>query len=305
MKCYILVVIVLISSSICRPQGTTCTTAIPLTLNGSLNNYSTSASTDVNVLCTNNGTTPITWFQFTTNASAECPLLNITVSDGQACEIAMYTSCSGNMNNNFESASSMCFYDGTGLWAPSETYVLSANTTYYLRGKTTTLSTINIGGQHYTPANDECTGAFNIGPTSISDNNSCHKAGPNVTYTQLCASSLENTAFYQYHVATTGTSVININNISCDNGFNNVLNGFQIGFFTGTCSNLIWLSCSSGSGSFVQATTPVLAADTKVYVAVDGNAGSNCKYDIQAINAYTLASEIKKFLPGKKQMKMC
>jgi hypothetical protein len=205
------------------------------------------------------------------------------------------------MNNNFEAGSSMCFYDGTGLWAPSETYTLSANTTYYLRVKTTTACTIGIGGQHFPPVNDDCAGAINISPTPIIDNNSCHTAGPVVTPGQLCASSLENTAFYQYYVATTGTTVININNISCDNGANNVVNGFQIGFFTGTCSNLTWLEpCYSGSGTFVQATSDILPADTKVYVAVDGNAGSNCRYSIQAINAYTLATEIKKFSAWKK-----
>ena len=132
-------------------QGTDCSSAISLNLNGSLNDYSTSSATDVNVLCTNNGTTPVTWFQFTTNGSAHCPLLNITASDGQAVEVAMYTSCGGNMSNNLETGSSMCFYDGTGLWAPSETFVLSGNTTYYLRVKTATSCTISIGGQHSPP----------------------------------------------------------------------------------------------------------------------------------------------------------
>lgn len=280
-------------------QGTGCSNAIPITLNGSINNYSTSSSTDVNVLCTANGTTPVTWFQFTTNASAHCPLLNITASDGQACEIALYTDCGGNMSNNYEAASSMCFYDGTGLWAPASTLLLTANSTYYLRVKTTTSCTISIGGQHYNPPNDDCAGALDVNSTPRTDNNSCHAPGPGVTFTQLCALSLENTAFYQYYVASTGTSIININNISCDNRASTTPNGFQIGFFTGTCSSLTWLSCDSGSGSFVQATTPILAADTRVYVAVDGNAGSNCKYDIQAINAYTLAGEIKKFSAWK------
>ena len=125
-------------------QGTDCSSAISLTLNGSTTNHSTSSSTGGNVLCTNNGTTPVTWFRFTTNASAEPPLLNITAADGQPCEIAMYTSCSGNMSNNFESTSSMCFEDGTGLWAPAHNYSLSANTSYYLRIKTATSTNLQI-----------------------------------------------------------------------------------------------------------------------------------------------------------------
>ena len=300
MKTLVVLQLIICCSLNAAAQGTDCSNAISLNLNGSLNNYSTSSSTDVNVLCTDNGTTPVTWFQFTTNGSAQCPLLNITASDGQPVEIAMYTSCGGNMSNNLETSSSMCFYDGTGLWAPAETYVLSANTTYYLRVKTATACTISIGGQTAPPSNDECPGAVDISPTPIIDNNSCHTPGPSVTPPQLCASSLENTAFYQYYVATTGTTVINISNITCDNGANNVINGFQIGFFTGTCSNLTWLEpCYSGSGSFVQATSDILPANTKVYVAVDGNAGSNCRYSIQAINAYTLATEIKNFSAWK------
>lgn len=74
-------------------QGTGCTDAITLSLNGVLRNYSTSSTAGANVLCTVNGTAPVTWFQFTTNASAECPLLNITSSDNGACEVAFYTSC--------------------------------------------------------------------------------------------------------------------------------------------------------------------------------------------------------------------
>jgi hypothetical protein len=204
------------------------------------------------------------------------------------------------MNNNLESPSSMCFYDGAGLWAPSETLNLSPSTTYYLRIKTSTACDIRIGGQQASPVNDDCDGALSIGTIAITDNNACHQPGPNVTFTQLCASSLENTAFYQYYVATTGTSIINISNISCDNGANNVNNGFQIGFFKGSCTNLTWLSCSSGSGSFVQATTPSLDAGTKVFVAVDGMDGSNCRYSIEAQNAYMLATELKNFSVWKK-----
>ena len=281
-------------------QGTDCSGAISIPLNGSTNNYSTSSTSGTNVLCAANGTTPITWFQFTTNASADCPLLNITASDGQACEVAMYTSCSGNMNNNLETGSSMCFDDGAGLWAPAHNYTLSANTTYYLRIKTTTATNLAISGENHIPTNNSCSGATDIDGNPLIDNNATHKPSSEITPPQLCAVSIENTAFYQYYVAATGTSVININNITCDNGAGNNIGGFQIGFFTGTCSNLTWMNpCFSGSGSFVQATTGILPAGTKVYVAVDGFEGSNCKYSIQAINAYTLSTSIKNFSAWK------
>jgi len=167
---------------------------------------------------------------------------------------------------------------------------------YFLRIKTATACTVSIGGQYYTPPNDNCAGAFSISTVGMSDNNSCHTAGPGVTTAQLCALSLENTAFYQFYVNATAECVINISNIACDNGANNNNNGFQIGFFSGTCGALSWISCTSGSGSFVQATTPILTAGTKVYVAIDGNAGSNCSYMIGGINILgVLAKTLKNF----------
>src|SRR5688572_33061471 len=138
MKTYVILLLFFSPCIKALSQGDDCANAINIPLDGSTNNYSTSSATGSNVLCTVNGTTPITWFKFTTNASAVCPLLDISTSDGQPLEIAMYTGCTGNMNNNLESASSMCFQDGTGLWAPAHDYVLTGNTTYYLRIKTTT-----------------------------------------------------------------------------------------------------------------------------------------------------------------------
>ena len=247
-----------------------------------------------------NGTTPVTWFQFATNASAQCPLLNITASDNGACEVAFYTSCSGNMNNNLEELSSMCFEDGTGLWAPSETFVIEANKTYYLRIKTASATSLEISAKSYSPGNNNCDGAISVDSSSLKDNNACHKPGQGFTPDQLCAFTIENTAYYQYYVASDGNSIFNIKNIACDNGNGNNSSGFQIGFFTGTCGSLTPLNCTSGSGTFVQATTPSLTEGTKVYVAIDGMAGSNCQYSITAINAYgVLANGFKNFSAWK------
>src|SRR4030095_4740217 len=266
--------------------GATCGTAIPLTLDNVVRNYATSSTTGANVLCTNNGTTPITWFSFTTSATAECPLLTISVSDGLDCEVAVYSGCNGAATPIL--TSSMCFYDGQGLWAPAMPSPFAANNSYYLRIKTSTACTISIGGQSYTPSHEDCLGATSISTVGISDNNSCHRAGPGVTATQLCASSLENTAFYQFYVDATGNCLINISNITCDNGATNTANGFQIGFFTGNCFSLTHLACDSnsniGASAFIQFTTPLLPANTKVYVAIDGFAGSNCSYKIGGIN---------------------
>ncbi len=272
-------------------QGDTYSNPIPLTLDGVERDYAVSSSTGDNLMCTPGTISPITWFSFTTNSVASCPLLAITITDSLPCEIALYNSINGNINNNIESTSGMCFDDGFGLWAPAESLVLGTNKTYYLRIKTASVARIRIAGQHTEPANDDCTGALSIGTTAIDDNNACHQPGPGVSPDQLCAFTLENTAFYQFYVASNGSSIINISNITCDNIGSNNSNGFQIGFFTGDCISLNPISCTSGSGDFVQATSPPLTAGTKVYVAIDGNGGSNCSYSLTGINVTTVLQQ--------------
>ena len=269
--------------------GSSCATPHTIILDGQSRNYTISTVEGPPVICaTYTSDKPVTWFSFTTNSQAECPLLNISTSDGLACEVAMYTACNG--GQSLEDASSMCLDDGNGLWAPAETFTVTANKTYYLRIKTGGPGSITIAGQHHATTNDECEGASSLSTTAFTDNNSCHHGGPIVTPPQLCAFTLENTAFYQFYVASTGSSIININNIACDNGIAANNNGFQIGFFKGSCSGLVPINCTNGSGSFVQATTDPLDAGTKVFVAIDGINGSNCQYEISGINVYAVLS---------------
>ncbi len=276
-------------------QGSSCASPIVLTLDGVLRSYPTSSSTGANVVCASNGTTPITWFSITSNAQGECPLLNITASDSLAIEVGFYTSCSSLL-----SSSSMCFYNGYGLWAPNESFVIPPNTTYYLRVKTSSTCNIRIAGQHFTPPNDDCMGALSIDTAAINDNNACHHGGPGVTPAQLCALTLENTAWYQFYVQDSGYSIITIQNIHCDNGAANNNSGFQIGFFKGSCNALQWLNCSNGSGSIVQATTTFLPAGTRVYVAIDGISGSNCTYSLNGFNITGVLSSSLKYFSGWK-----
>ena len=283
---------------LCQPfwllaqTGGSCGSAFPIPLDGVTRTFSTSSTTDDAVVCTNYiGKTPITWFSFTTNASATMPLLDIAAADNGNCEIAMYTACNG--SNTLQTPSSMCFDDGQGLWAPAHNYTLTPNTTYYLKIKTTTATQLTITGQSHAPTNNLCSGATPVGSTPINDNNACNRPSAEVTPGQVCAYTIENTAFYQFYVASTGVAIINISNIACDNGANNNGGGFQIGFFTGSCGSLVPLSCTAGAGTnaFVQATTPSLSAGTKVYVAIDGDAGSNCKYSFNALNAFGVLAD--------------
>jgi hypothetical protein len=272
--------------------GGTCASAFPIPLDGVKRIFNTSSNNATAVVCTNYpGSSPITWFSFTTNAAAEMPLMDIAAADSTNCEIAMSTSC--NLNNGLEAGSSMCFDDGWGLWAPAHNFNLSPNTTYYLRIKTATATTISITAQSHTPTNNLCSGATPVGSTPINDNNACNRPSSEVTPAQLCAFTIENTAFYQFYVASNGQAIINISNIYCDNGPYNNGSGFQIGFFTGSCGALTPLSCAAGAGTngFVQATTPSLSAGTKVYVAIDGDAGSNCQYSFNALNAFGVLAE--------------
>lgn len=272
-------------------QGTSPANAITLSLDAVMRSYPVSGATGVNMLCTGSANTSVTWFKFTSNALGECPLLNLTASDSLACEVAFYTSPSSMLLS-----SSMCFFTGYGLWAPNENLILSPSTLYYLRIKTSSSCTIKIAGQSITPDNDNCFGALSIDGGILNDNNSCDHAGPGVLPSQLCALTLENTAWYQFYVVETGYSIITISNIHCDNGNLNNNNGFQIGFFKGSCSALEWINCSNGAGATVQATTAQLPAGTRVFVAVDGISGSNCSYSINGFNITgVLSSSLKKF----------
>jgi CxxC motif-containing protein len=281
-------------------QGTSCATPIPIPLDGVCRNYTVSSSTGGNLVCTSSGTTPITYFSVTTNSAAEDMMLNITGPGGLPAEVAMYggTACN---NGNLEPESSICFYDGTGIWAPAETYVPLPNKTYILRIKTGTTGTIQICGKSYTPPNDDCFGATPIGTLLINDNNACHKPGPGVLPGELCAPILQNTAFYYYTVELTGESAISIENTACDNNYesNGHANGYQFGLFTGTCSSLTYLTCYVGTAINAQVYTGVLNAGTRVYVAINGVMGSNCTYSLRGLNAMVLSATLKYFTAWK------
>lgn len=294
----ILLYFLLLSVEISAQQGTSCTNPIPISLDDVCRDYTTSTSTGGNVVCTNTGSSPITYFSVTSNSAADNILLNITGPNSSAVEVAMYTngSCT---NPNLQSLSSMCLNDGNGLWAPAETFTVTANTTYILRIKTTSTGTIRICGKNYTPLNNDCFGAKEIGPLLVYDNNACHKPGTGITPGQLCASTLENTAFYTYTVESTGPTTLSIENATCDNGNGVNSIGFQVGFFTGSCTSLYYIYCYAGFGSNIQVVTGDLLAGTKIYVAIDGIGGSNCEFGVRAINSQVLSASIKNFTGWK------
>jgi hypothetical protein len=157
-----------------------------------------------------------------------------------------------------------------------------------------------MSATNYPPPNNLCSGATWISTTATDDNNACDKASTEVTPIQLCAFSLENTAFYTYIVESNGNSSVQLNNIYCDNLNSAAETGFQIGFFVGSCGSLTKIACATGSGGSVSAPTGWLPAGTQVYVAIDGTAGSNCSYTITAFNATVLPVTLKYFTAWKR-----
>jgi hypothetical protein len=279
--------------------GADCANTIPLTMDGICRSYSTSSTIDTAVFC-GSGSSPVTYFSFTTNSTPDKVLIDITAPTAEPCEVMLYPSGCG-----FKYTSGgMCFNDGKGLWSFKYNFAIQPNTTYVLRVKTTSAGNITMCAKYNTPPNDDCAGALSIGTTPISDNNACETPGPGVTASQLCAATLENTAWYQFYVASNGNCVINIGSINCDNGVSNNSNGFQVGFFEGSCSSLSSIGCDSNSNiasnSFLQFTTPVLTAGTKVFIAIDGNAGSRCSYNISGLNILgVLSASMENFFGWK------
>jgi len=284
-------------------QGNSCALAHTLTVDGVYRNYAVSSSTGACVTCSmsgysgNNG--HLTYFKFTTDNSADCVLLDMGTSSSATMEVVLYTDCVAGAALPLGGVyyHTMCMTDGAGLWAPDLFNNLAANTTYILRIRTENgfAGNLTISARYYTPPNDNCIGATYLGATAVQDNNSCNTPGPGVLPAQLCAATLENTAWYTYYTLNSGSSTITIDNINCDNGNGNNVNGFQIGFFKGTCTSLIPISCSSGSGGTITATATGLVAMTRIYVAIDGYSGSNCSYSVRASNSVPLPVHIKYF----------
>ena len=287
-------------------QGTNCSNAITLPLDGTCNNYNTSNTNGMTVHCNGagyGGNGKLTYFKFTTNSTPECVSLDITASvTGTNIETVLYSGCTGTTPTGGDAYQSICMDDGNGIWASNLWYGnLAANTTYYLRVWTEDVVVLQICGKHETPTNNLCSGSTGIDDlVTPNQNNACNLGSTEVPPANLCAGSLENTAWYTFTVLSTGVSSVVISNLNCDNanfqGNNDY--GFQIGFFTGNCGSLTPTNCQAqtgAAGGAVIASSTSLPAGTVVHVAIDGFAGSNCKYSIVAINAAPLSVKMKSF----------
>jgi hypothetical protein len=230
-----------------------------------------------------------------TNSSADCIVLDYTGLPGSGgVSIELYSGCSGTTLSGYVSGSVTCYSNATDfVWSTAD-LGLSPNTCYY--ALVWSKNGFPAGSQFctytQTPPNDECTGALAIDATPQATDNYCMTPGvSDPAPADLCATSLENTAWYTFTVQADGDVIITIDNISCYGGGA----GFQIGFFSGTCGSLTNDGCSSGSGGTVTATYTGLTAGDQLYIAIDGNAGAACGYDISATNTVPLPIELLSF----------
>ena len=280
--------------------GSSCSSPIPITMDSISRSYPISAATGGNVVCTSLGTSPITYFSLVANSSAQNMILKITGPNTGWVEVAFYnsTSCT---NGNFQAASSICFYDGTGLWAPSQNFVITPNQTYILRIKTATTGSLTIQGYYYTPPNNSCATAMPIGTILTFDNNAAHNPATGISPAGVCAVNLTNTALYTYTVDYTGPTGISLENLICDNNYqSDLLNlGFQVGIFKGSCAGLTNVACYIAVQGNIQFSGGTQAAGTQMYIAINGILSSNCDYGIRAINALVLSATLKHFTAWK------
>jgi hypothetical protein len=290
--CVILLVPIL---SFSQP-GSSCASPFSIPMDSISRSYTISASTGSNVVCSSLGTSPVTYFSLVANSSAQDMVLKITGPNTGWVEVAFYdgTSCT---NGNLETESSICLYDGTGLWSPSENFVITPNQTYILRIKTATTGSLTIQGYYHTPPNNSCATAMPIGTILTFDDNAAHKPATGISPVGACVVNFTNTALYTYTVDYTGPTSISLENLVCDNHYlgdgNNL--GFQVGVFKGSCAGLTNVACYIGVPGTYQFSGGTQTAGTQMYITINGILSSNCEYGIRAINAAVLAADLKYF----------
>lgn len=234
-----------------------------------------------------------------TNGSADCIVFNYSGLPGSGgVSITLYSGCTGTTLSGYVSGSIDCYSNATDFSWSTANLGLSPSTCYYalVWSKNGFPGGSQFCTNTLTPSNDQCSGATPISSVPQSLDNLCTTPGPTtntptITPADLCAGSLENTAWYSFTVQNTADVIITIANIVCSGGGA----GFQIGYFTGSCGTLTNIGCSSGSGGTVTATITGLTAGQQVTIAIDGNAGANCTYDISATNTVPLPIELLSF----------
>lgn len=283
-------------------QGTSCSTAPTLTTNTTETcaNFTVTSTTGSAAGCSGSGyggSGYVSYFKVCTDANANCIKLDFTAGTitGTA-EIALYSTCTAGAISGYVANSISCEASLNATWSTTG-ITLAANTCYYVRVWTKNQGTFSICSKKITPpANDACSGAFTLSETPIHSDNYCYtKNATDPAVGTFCAGSIENTAWFQFTPLCNSSSVtINIDNIQCAGG----AGGFQIGYYTGSCGSLVQAApcvctgAAQGPGSCLDQSTgsvsttvtlPANSAGQPIHVIIDGNAGSQCDFDIYAL----------------------
>lgn len=245
------------------------------------------------------------WYTFTTGASPGCYSFFMTQATAGCNYVTVYQGgCPGTggtlLNNNVSTNT----FNDQGSSEPGFGGMLP-NTTYYVSvaNATSGAFTLNIQPSVTAASNDQCSGATGISPTALVTDNAvagCEYSyvaaqDASITPANICAGSLENVSWFTFQTqATPATSnvVISFSGITCNNGGG----GFQTGLFTGTCGSLTATgSCAAGASGTVTYTINNSPANTVYYIAMDGNAGSNCHFTVSGTNIVPLPIELLTF----------
>ncbi|MGZ3865032.1 MAG: T9SS type A sorting domain-containing protein [Bacteroidia bacterium] len=166
-------------------------------------------------------------------------------------------------------------------------------------GKSFTLNFQAIGtGTATAPTNTTCASA------STATGNACNLGATGASFTppnaggQACSGgtwgSNENTTFYSF-TPTASTASLSINSITCNDGttgqaqFGIWTSCAAIGTYTSTST---WLGCAVGTGTI---SLTGLTAGNTYYIAADGFAGNDCKWDFAGTNIIILPVELSSF----------
>lgn len=289
MKPILLSTAILLSIITHSQSGSNCTSAIPLAIDGISNTYSMSGTTGTSYsTCNYSGVGEVLFFSFTTDNNASCIEIEITTETAVEADVSVYSQCSPDIS--FDSLA-LCLNDGNGIWSSRQSVgagdVLRANFTYYLRIWTAPgyADKITVTAKVSTQNNYTCQTATTISNIPIWQTNACAVPNAQVNAIDLCAQSIENTAWYKFTFTNPDDNVINISAVNCDNFMPQEEVGYQSGLFEGNCNNLIFKDCHSDPGGnylFQLGIPPFTPLGTVFYVVVDGMFDANCKFMIWA-----------------------
>lgn len=255
------------------------------------------------------------WYSFTTPASPGCYSFAYQQTTGGCNQISIYQGGCPGTGTLLNANQSLNIYNGQGSSEPGFGGMLP-NTIYYVNVANLTSAgqfTLNVRPNTPIATNDICSGAQQIGTTPLLTDNAvagCEYSyiaaqDANISPTNVCATSLENVSWFSFTTQNTGTVQINFTNILCNNGGG----GFQTGLFSGTCGSLnvgtsttsasvastaLRLCATAASGN-VTFNIPSSPAGTTYYIAMDGNAGSNCHFSVSGINIIPLPIQLINF----------